>query len=386
MSLLNDMLRDLARQHKSDDPLSAGSYTNPDFIAQEQPALFHQASTLRRLLRVLLLSLTAFVLVLAIAWGWRYWAGMAAKIPVPHDIIEPAASIAASSSIDATVKHQVQVDSELVARLAALEIAVTGLADAVTDKTTSTVDKDFIAKDSFDADPPDRALQTSVSVKPPVIAEQNQVDSHSLNDIQTLTHEPTHLSIAPNSKWQDAEHARQARELVAQGQLAMAIEKLQQFIASEQQPRESVRLLLDINIDQGNLIEAQQWLTGAHYLLPVEQIYYQAKILVGQEREDQAIPLLETHLNSAENDENYRALLAGLYQKNGDPLAAASHYRRLLATFGDKPAYWLGFALSQDALNQPQVALQAFQRVNQYADLPPQVRTYIQQRLAALQQ
>jgi MSHA biogenesis protein MshN len=67
-------------------------------------------------------------------------------------------------------------------------------------------------------------------------------------------------------------------------------------------------------------------------------------------------------------------------------LKAANHYRRLLSVFGDKPAYWLGFALSQDALNQSKVAAQAYQRVNQYADLQPQVRTYVQQRITALQQ
>jgi hypothetical protein len=67
-------------------------------------------------------------------------------------------------------------------------------------------------------------------------------------------------------------------------------------------------------------------------------------------------------------------------------LEAANHYRRLLSVFGDKSAYWLGFALAQDALNQPQVAVQAFQRVNQYVDLQPQVRDYVLQRIAALQQ
>jgi MSHA biogenesis protein MshN len=127
-------------------------------------------------------------------------------------------------------------------------------------------------------------------------------------------------------------------------------------------------------------------LAKANFLSPAEQVFYQAKMLVSQQREDQAMDLLETHLADAEKDENYRALLAGLYQKNGKPLEAANHYRRLLTVFGDKPAYWLGFALSQDALNQPQAALQAYQRVNQYNDLPPQVQTYIQQRLAALQQ
>ena len=124
----------------------------------------------------------------------------------------------------------------------------------------------------------------------------------------------------------------------------------------------------------------------ANYFSNVEKNFYAAKIAVIQQQDAQAIQLLETHLGEAERDENYRSLLAGLYQRTGMHLEAATHYRRLLSAFGDKPAYWLGFALSQDALNQPQVAAQAYQRVNQYADLQPQVRTYVQQRIAALQQ
>jgi len=130
----------------------------------------------------------------------------------------------------------------------------------------------------------------------------------------------------------------------------------------------------------------QSLLLQADYLPVVERIFYEAKIAVIQQQDAQAIQLLETHMQEAEQDENYRALLAGLYQRTGMNLEAANHYRRLLSVFGDKPAYWLGFALAQDALNQPQVAAQAYQRVNQYADLQPQVRTYVQQRIAALQQ
>jgi DNA-binding SARP family transcriptional activator len=196
----------------------------------------------------------------------------------------------------------------------------------------------------------------------------------------------SHLSIAPNAKWKDEQQAQEAVELLAQGQADLAVEKLQHFISVEKQPRESMKALLDIFVAQEKPDAVRNSLAQASYLTVVDQTFYAAKVAIIQQEEIQAIQLLEAHLDEAEKNENYRSLLAGLYQRTGSHLEAANHYRRLLSVFGDKPAYWLGFALAQDSLNQGPVAAQAYQRVNQYADLQPQVRTYIQQRIAALQQ
>lgn len=391
MSLLNDMLRDLAHQHKPADALSAGTNNNLDLGAQEQRELFNQSSAAKPLPRSLIPSLIAFIAVLVVAVAWRYWVDIKpvhflTSSEVNQVVSDPKVSPAGSVT---QVKEEVKAEPELVARLAALETAVNSLADAVSDKTASTqhADEEDSTNETFvSSEMLEPVVDVSVSVKEPFVFDENNTDSSLQNGAQKVTNESAYLAISPNPKWQDEEHARQALELLGQGQVIVATEKLQSFIASAEQPRESIKVLLDIEIDQGNLINAEELLTKANYLQPVEQIYYQAKILVSQQLEDQAINLLEQHLADAERHENYRSLLAGLYQKNGMPLEAVNHYRRLLTVFGDKPAYWLGFALSQDALNQPQVALQAFQRVNQYADLPPQVRAYIQQRLAALQQ
>jgi MSHA biogenesis protein MshN len=418
MSLLNDMRRDLAHQHKPNDALSAGTLSagnqaNPDLTAQEQRDLFKQSSAAKPLARSVIPSLVAFFIVLAVAIGWRHWIGVVANDAVNERVTETVNASetddqpvkSAQSLGDELIEKRVQADPELVVRLAALETAVTTLADAITDKTVMVnpaVESSPI-EESFDAGNSDSEINGSVSVKDPfavaehqstIVTGQTNIPQADLNiepdnkqnDVQSITSEPVHLAIAPNAKWQDEEQARLARESVAQGQATLAIDKLQVFIATAKQPHESVKALLDIRIDQADYLEVESLLAKANFLSPAEQVFYQAKMLVSQQREDQAMDLLETHLADAEKDENYRALLAGLYQKNGKPLEAANHYRRLLTVFGDKPAYWLGFALSQDALNQPQAALQAYQRVNQYNDLPPQVQTYIQQRLAALQQ
>jgi tetratricopeptide (TPR) repeat protein len=194
------------------------------------------------------------------------------------------------------------------------------------------------------------------------------------------------LFIAPSPAWQDRQFAIRMREMFQTGQAAQSVAQLQTFVTSHANPYESTTLLLDILCEQENAVAAQQVLQQASFLPAVEQTYYVAKIALLTGNNAEAIGILESALPEAENHERYRALLAGLYQRTGMNEEAASHYRRLLNVFGEKPAYWLGFALAQDALNQSQLAVQAYQRVNQYSDLQPQVRQYIEQRLQVLQQ
>lgn len=194
-----------------------------------------------------------------------------------------------------------------------------------------------------------------------------------------------HLSVKPNAAFLDQRHAEQGRQLAAQGQPSDAIIALQAFIAQAQEPGESTRALLDIFVEQENIAAIESLLAQADYLSQLDKQFYAAKVAIIQQREDSAIELLEAQVTQAEAQESYRALLAGLYQRAGKYAEAASAYRRLLGSFGEKPAYWLGLALAQDSLSQSQTARQAYLRVAEYPDLQPEVRAYIQQRLTALQ-
>jgi tetratricopeptide (TPR) repeat protein len=286
------------------------------------------------------------------------------------------------------------VAPELGERIAALESAITNLSVVVANANNQAVNQStnvettpnepLVPVEQSDASISPETPE-SVSIQEPFATAATEPVAESLAIPPVEEREPQ-LSIAPNVKWIDQQQAQQANQLVVQGQVDIAIAKLQNFIATANQPRESVKTLLDIFATQENTGAMQALVAQADYLSVVEQTFYEAKIASIQQQDARAIQLLEAHLGEAERNENYRGLLAGLYQRTGMNLEAANHYRRLLSVFGDKPAYWLGFALAQDALNQPQVAAQAYQRVNQYADLQPQVRTYVQQRIAALQQ
>jgi MSHA biogenesis protein MshN len=417
MSLLNDMLRDLSHQQTTVETAAAANQAALDFNAQEQRELFYNTSAAKPLPRTLVPSLVVFVLVLVILALWKL--NFFTQLNTDTTTTEPVADqaivqptlvkqIESTNATEATQSTQQvitaaeqipeSVDSHLIApelgeRIAALESAITNLSVVVANANNQPVNQSISIEEASNknvvsvqqAEPIVQSISTetpeSVSIQEPFAPAAAEAAPGSLAD----EGEPT-LSIAPNVKWKDQQQAQQANQLVAQGQMDIAIEKLQSFIVTAEQPRESVKTLLDIFAVQENTSAMQTSLAQANYLSGIEQAFYAAKIASIQQQDAQAIQLLEAHLGEAERDENYRALLAGLYQRTGMNLEAANHYRRLLSVFGDKPAYWLGFALAQDALNQPQVAAQAYQRVNQYADLQPQVRTYVQQRIAALQQ
>lgn len=223
----------------------------------------------------------------------------------------------------------------------------------------------------------EREMQASASVGPA---------SASVSIVEPFAESaaPQHLSVLPNAAWKDQQTVTQAQDLIANNQMSAAIHLLKNYIQSAEDPVASTRFLLDLYNQQAAADDMESLLLDASYLPAVERTYYSAKLAVLKAHRTEAIRLLESRLSEAEDYESYRALLAGLYQGEARYTEAVSHYRRLITAFGDKPAYWLGFALSLDALGQKPSALQAYQRVDEFSNLQTEVRQYINQRIAEL--
>ena len=427
MSLLNDMLRDLSQDvarpssQNLEHNLAAHSHAQ-----EEQRELFSQSSAAKPLPRSLLPSVVVFVVVLLGVFGWRYFSDGKPAVSTTTEMVSFPEQVQ-SEKIDAVPENTgaaatIIASPELDERLAALESAVTTLTNVLTSSEQTNVEQTNVEQTNVEQTNVEQkkevgSLQSDSSMKSVVAevasvekpldekaADQKSIDQESgaetaesvsinepfaaiaENNTPSEPQGDPSLFIAPNPAWKDQQLALQARELFQAGQEEQSIARLQDFIASHAAAQESTRLLLDIFCEQENSTAAQQVLTQSSFLAVATKNYYAAKIRLIEGNLEEAVALLEASLVEAENDENYRALLAGLYQRSGMNQEAASHYRRLLSVFGEKPAYWLGFALAQDALNQSQLALQAYQRVNQYSDLQPQVRQYVEQRLVALQQ
>lgn len=229
--------------------------------------------------------------------------------------------------------------------------------------------------------------QIASATRPPSSADQaaavqTAVDQPAVDQIPG--DQTAYLSVTPNAQWQDSQQAQQAQQLIAQGKQPLAMAQLQRFLARTPRSPESTRVLLELYCQQGRAPAVEDLLKDADFLAAAERNYYKARLALMAQQDDQAIDLLESQLNTAQSLEHYRALLAGLYQKNARYAQAAETYRGLLSDFGEKPAYWLGYALALDALAQKSLALQAYKRLNQFAELQTEVRAYVTQRIQAL--
>lgn len=207
---------------------------------------------------------------------------------------------------------------------------------------------------------------TSETIKPFVVAEAPSI------------------SVSPNAGWKDEQLAQHAQNLVQKGQLPEAQTLLKNFIATEKSPALSAALLADIYIQQSNPTAADIILEHASYLPVDVKAKLKAQVLSLNGDDAQAIATLEKNLSAAESNEGYRSLLASLYHKTASYQKSILSYQRLINSFGEKPAYWLGLALAYDGLSQPKSALQAYLHLREFPQLQAQVKQYTDQRIAAL--
>lgn len=192
------------------------------------------------------------------------------------------------------------------------------------------------------------------------------------------------FEIKTNPGWQDQEAVAQAELLVSQGQDQAAQLFLEQFVTEHQQPVKAAHFLFNQYVRTLQYDAARLLLQRAQaYLSVVDQTRMTAQLLVAQGNHSAAVSALEKNVEQAEQDESYRALLAGLYHKTARYQESANSYRRMLDVFGEKPAYWLGLALALDALQQRTSALEAYRRIG-LNGAQPQVKDYVEQRIAAL--
>lgn len=208
--------------------------------------------------------------------------------------------------------------------------------------------------------------------------------AHSLPMQEEVSRAPL-LQVTPNREWLDQQMTEQALDWMQQGQVQHAQRQLEMFLM-EGEGTQASQLLYQIYLEQNDFHAAAELLAQAdtHGWSSLDQARLQAQGLLARQDPAAAVAVLESYLTEAQHDERYRVLLASLYRTTGRYHEAAASYRRLLDSFGEAGSYWLGLALSLDALGEKHSALEAFQRAKNFQPLQAEVNLYIEQRIAAL--
>lgn len=106
-----------------------------------------------------------------------------------------------------------------------------------------------------------------------------------------------------------------------------------------------------------------------------------ARLLVDEDKVDQALHLLEKSAPSVAQHTEYHALIAALYERQGKNALAASLYKQLLALQPTNAKWWLGLGIALEGAGQRTESLEAFSKANDIGGLNPELKAYIQSRL-----
>jgi len=204
---------------------------------------------------------------------------------------------------------------------------------------------------------------------------------------QSTVVEAVNKTIRPLSSEQQAQIAfQQAVKLLGRGKEAEAENALEKALSHNpvhQRARETLAALL---LNTGRVSEAADSLREGLRLqprsAPLAELY--ARVLVNQGDNDAAVAVMERARPSAADEVDYYVLLAALYRGAGKYAQAVQIYEEMLKARPGVAAWWMGLALSQDAMGESEQALTAYQRAQRAGGLKPEVQQYVQVRIDAL--
>ena len=139
-------------------------------------------------------------------------------------------------------------------------------------------------------------------------------------------------------------------------------------------------------LEQGQPDTARQLLEQGLQQQPgiVEWVKLSARILFEQGDEDAAIALLLKDPPQVALDPDYHALLAALYQRRERHADAVTVYSKILQLKPVNGVWWMGLAISLEALARNEEALQAYRQATIVGNLGADVRGFIEQKLNTL--
>lgn len=178
---------------------------------------------------------------------------------------------------------------------------------------------------------------------------------------------------------------RRALAYLQDGRIEDAMAGLQQTLALDprhQGARETlVRLLLEAQRPDEAVSQLQQSLN----LDPKQPAQAMTLARLQLDRSGAAaLDTLRRTLPYAQEHGDYRALYAGVLQREQRYRDAAEQYQAALQSAPDNSVWWMGLGIALQADNQPAPARQAFERAKGLQTLSPQLQAFVERKLVQL--
>jgi Tfp pilus assembly protein PilF len=393
MSVVNQMLKDLERQQKT-QPL----YFNDDEVSDNKPSR-------RRYFPVRFATVIVLLLIASIGALGLYFAE---SLPAKSDLEQPLASsialtetkptkeessglITAAHAVESTSNKQLSViqDSTHHPNRQANASAVTNNVDPVEERALSNhpIETKVIAASHSKESEPNRAVKQSTANRVADSAlsiEQSNPTPTENNKQMNQNRSPMQHSVSNDrsvkqiSKAQlKASRLEQARQWIALKNYAQAQQALNQLLHDFPDYHEAREQLAYVYLQTDNTEALQMLLTDAIQRYPHHATY---RIVLAQHYANgqnwQSVLALTA--DNGLSNENLLLMRALAFQQLAQHEQAIEVYVRLLRDNATRGDWWIGFAVSLEALNRYQDAYQALVRAASDPRLTQQQKQYIQ--------
>ncbi len=381
MSLINRMLRDLDKRHAPQ-----GGRTGPASAALAEHV--HSVPA-RKLASDFFWRAMAMLMLFAIAWvAWLVW--QLSPRPVVTEIVlqsfqekvSPAKAAASPPALSAAPGPR-----PAAAASPASKPAPTAVAKARPAAQTRRANVDMLRLASELTTPiPKRSARLSRSApkKAPSAPQIASVQPAGLGDAA-----PGRIDRRPTTTRRDrAENEfRRAVYFINQGRIAEGMDGFRvalQIDPGHEAARQTlVALLLESKrvddaagvLRQGLAFNAEN--TGFAMLL--------ARIMVERSDVSAALSLLQKHAAPSDRNPDFHGFAAALYQRLERHKEAIEQYQTALRLAPSGSVWWVGLAISYQAVDRPKDALEAFTRAKSAGNLAPELIAFVDQRLRQLQ-
>ncbi len=182
--------------------------------------------------------------------------------------------------------------------------------------------------------------------------------------------------------------AQQAAGLIREGQYDNAVKQLQGFLAETPGALKTRVLLARLYLQQGNYSAVETLLTAGLDARPGYGpfVISMARVLMEQRKNSDALALLKKHESNLKTDIGFLSLLAPLLQREASHSEAVSVFGALLRHDESNAQWWIGQAISLEALGKRQQALQAYLRARRIPQIDARLREYASNRIAQLRE
>lgn len=373
MSLINRMLLELdARQ---------GVYggNDEDIIGHLKPVAESRMPDSKKLIMAVSLALTVIATTMFIL--------------MRHNAVLPATPIQAGpQSVPATIADADTtadtIQTPTVISKPATNVSPSNVASSTNQQpdqtpplTTAAVNNDQV---TVHTQTPDKTTQPG----PATIDGNRHTDDEAVTFLSVTRSVPDTTDSKPEHEQttNSSEHYAAALHYYNQGKIDKSIDLLYETIMLEPDNIDARTFLASLLLKQQHWQEAEQLLTTSLQRMPDNLSLNRmlARLKIEQGQDDMAIALLESPALQQQVDARSAALLGLLYQRQKRYQDSADYYRQALRLQPGQGKWWLGLAITLEALGDRQGAGKSYRLAAESPNLETALRQYARQRRAMI--